>query len=77
MQPAWGTGSSGNIAKFPVLPGVEQLVLLVDYDSAGETAAETCRRTWREAKRDVIRLRPMYHGADFNDLVLEKLRAVS
>jgi DNA polymerase I-like protein with 3'-5' exonuclease and polymerase domains len=77
MRPAWATGSSGNIAKFPVLPGVEQLVLLVDYDPAGETAAETCRQTWREARRDVVRLRPMYHGADFNDLVLEKLRAVS
>jgi hypothetical protein len=62
------------MAKLSVLPGVEQLVLLIDYDPTGEMAAGTCRRIWREAGRDVVRLRPMRQGADFNDLVLDKLR---
>jgi hypothetical protein len=77
MRPAWAAGSSGNITKLPVVPGVEQLVLLTDHDTAGETAAQTCWRIWREAGRDVARLRPMRSGADFNDLVLEKLRVAS
>jgi hypothetical protein len=77
MRPAWAAGSSSNMAKLPVLPGVEQLVLLIDHDAAGESAAKTCRQTWGEAGFDVVRLRPTHPGADFNDLVLEKLRVAS
>jgi DNA polymerase I-like protein with 3'-5' exonuclease and polymerase domains len=77
MRPAWAAGSSGNIAKLPLVPGVEQLVLLTDHDTAGETAARTCQRIWCETGRDVVRLRPIDRGADFNDLVLEKLRVAS
>jgi DNA polymerase len=77
MQPAWAAGASGNLAKFPVLLGLERLILLVDYDPAGEASIETCRVRWREAGRDVRRLRPQLPGSDFNDLVLAKLRAVS
>jgi len=49
-------------------------VLLVDHDGAGQSAAKICRQTWSEAGRDVVRLRPRRPGADFNDLVLDKLR---
>ena len=74
MRPAWAAGSSSNMAKLSVLPGIEQLVLLVDHDGAGQSAAKICRQTWSEAGRDVVRLRPRRPGADFNDLVLDKLR---
>jgi len=75
MRPAWAAGSSNDIAKFPVLPGVDELVALMDYDTAGEAAIETCREVWRSAGRGVTRLRPQRPGTDFNDVVLEKLRA--
>jgi hypothetical protein len=77
MQPAWAAGSRGNIARLPVLPGVEQLVILVDSDPEGEAAAEACRQTWCAAGRNVVRLRPIRSGTDFNDLVLEKLQVAS
>ena len=77
MQPAWAAGTGGNITKFPILPNVKKLILLVDYDPIGEACAEACRQRWMEAARDVLRLRPQRSGSDFNDLVLEKLRAVA
>jgi DNA polymerase I-like protein with 3'-5' exonuclease and polymerase domains len=77
MQPAWAAVSTGGIAKFPVLPGVQELRLLLDHDAAGEACAVPCRERWEAAGRKVIRLRPPQPGYDFNDVVLEKLRAAS
>ena len=69
MRPAQA-GSSGNMAAFPVLDGIEALTLLVDHDDngAGEKAAEQCRARWLDAGREVIWLMPGAIG-DFNDLV--------
>jgi hypothetical protein len=72
MRPAWAAGSSGNIGKFPVLPKVDQLTLLVDHDAAGEMCASACRQTWRAAGRKVVRLQTNHPRTDFNDLVLER-----
>jgi hypothetical protein len=72
MRPAWAAGSSGNIGKFPVLPKVDQLTLLVDHDASGEKCAASCRLRWREADRMVVRLQTDRLGTDFNDLVLER-----
>ena len=77
MRPAWAAGSSGNISNFPILPNVEELRLLVDHDPAGEACAEACRQRWQTAGRAVVRLRPQQPGADFNDVVLDKLRATA
>lgn len=76
MRPAWAAGSSGNISKFPVID-IKQLTLLVDHDETGETCANTCRQRWRDAGREVVRLRPRRIGADFNDVVLEQRQGVS
>ena len=35
MRPAWAAGSGDNIRKFPPLPGVSKLILLVDHDANG------------------------------------------
>jgi DNA polymerase len=76
LQPAWAAGSSGNLAKFPLLAGVEELVLLVDRDHEGEDAAAECSRSWKAAGRRVRRLRPQDPAlSDFNDLLCIKLRA--
>src|SRR5262249_48882181 len=58
LQPAWAAGSAGNIAKFPVLAGVEALTLLIDNDEsgAGQSAGEECRVRWEAAGAEVTRL---------------------
>jgi hypothetical protein len=74
LQPAWAAGSAGNMANFPVLPGIEALTLLVDNDvsGTGQTAAATCARGWLDAGREAIRLTPKATGSDFNDIVTKK-----
>ena len=73
MRPAWAAGSSGSLARLPLIDGVEELVILVDHDPSGKETADACRRTWKAAGRKVTRLLPP-PGKDFNDIVLEKLR---
>jgi hypothetical protein len=75
MRPAWAAVSTGGISKFPVLPDVQELRLLLDHDAEGENCAVPCRERWEAAGRKVTRLRPPQPGYDFNDVVLEKLRA--
>lgn len=77
MQPAWAAVSTGGISRFPVLPDVQELRLLLDHDAEGEACAVPCRERWEAAGRKVTRLRPPQAGYDFNDVVLEKLRAAS
>jgi len=74
LQPAWATGGSGNVARFPVLPGVEALTLLVDNDEngAGQQAAEKCARRWLATGREVELLTPNRLNDDFNDLVVAR-----
>jgi DNA polymerase I-like protein with 3'-5' exonuclease and polymerase domains len=77
MQPAWAAVSTGGISRFPVVPDVHELRLLLDHDAVGEACAVPCRERWETAGRKVIRLRPPQPGYDFNDVVLERLRAAS
>jgi hypothetical protein len=72
LQPAWSTLTSGKLSTFPVLPGVERLIILVDHDinGAGQLAATVCSERWSRAGRTVVRLTPARAGADFNDLVM-------
>jgi len=72
LRPAWALGSSGPLGYLPVIPGVERLIILVDHDEVGTTAALTCTERWTRAKRTVVRLTPDEAGADFNDLVLSE-----
>ena len=73
LQPAWAAMSSDLLGKLPVLPGVEQLTILVDHDTAGRAAADVCADRWMRAGRTVICLTPKRPDADFNDLVLERV----
>jgi hypothetical protein len=70
LRPAWALGSSTPLGQLPVLSGVERLILLIDHDTAGITAADFCTNRWSRAKRTVVRLMPDDAGADFNDLVM-------
>jgi len=73
LRPAWALGSSGPFAQFPVLAGVERLILLIDHDDAGIAAANVCTPRWTRARRTVVRLMPDEAGADFNDLVMPEM----
>jgi DNA polymerase len=70
LRPAWSALSTGLLERFPVLPGVERLIVLVDHDFPGKVAAAICAERWQRAGRTVIRLTPKRTGADFNDLVM-------
>jgi Toprim domain/CHC2 zinc finger len=72
LQPAWAALSSDALGQFPVLPKVERLIILVDHDPAGKTAASYCAGRWERAKRHVIQLTPDEPGFDFNDLILSE-----
>jgi hypothetical protein len=72
MQPAWAAGTAGAIAKFPVIAGLERLVVLVDHDAAGQRHARAGAERWRRAGRTAVLLTPKRPGADFNDLVMER-----
>jgi hypothetical protein len=63
------------LAKFPILRGVERLIILVDHDTngRGQLHAAQCEQRWSRAGRTVVRLTPRSPGADFNDLVLERV----
>jgi len=70
LQPAWAALSSDALGQFPVLPKIERLIILVDHDPPGKTAAACCAGRWERAKRNVIQLTPDEPGFDFNDLIL-------
>ena len=72
LRPAWAMLSNGALTRFPVIDGVERLILLADHDrnGAGQAAAEDCKRRWQQAGRRVVRLTPDRPDTDFNDIVL-------
>jgi hypothetical protein len=71
LCPAWAIGSSGGIARLPVIAGIERLTILVDNDAngVGRANAKTCAEHWTAAGRTVVLLTPRQSAADFNDLV--------
>jgi Toprim domain/CHC2 zinc finger len=70
LRPAWAALSSDALTNFPIVSGVERLIILVDHDSAGKTAASFCTGRWNRAGRTVIMLTPTRAGEDFNDIAL-------
>jgi putative DNA primase/helicase len=71
FKPVWSLIDKGNLAKFPILSGMECLTIPVDNDESGtgQRAALECSRRWTDAGREVFRLIPNQGGEDFNDIV--------
>jgi hypothetical protein len=69
LGPVWATGSSGAIARFPVLPGVEALTVLgeIDRHHTNLKAAHTVEKRWRSAGREVFYAIPQL-GKDIKDI---------
>lgn len=66
-KPVWSCIDAGNLAAFPVLPGIETLVIGADHDPAGLKAAIECAERWAAAGVDVRVIAPDTEHADWND----------
>ena len=68
FKPVWAVGTSGQIASFPVLSGIEALTVLGENDPSGanERAAVECMERWEGAGREFCWPLPA-SGKDFND----------
>ena len=67
-QPVWSAIDAGNLAAFPVLGGVQELLIMADHDEAGLRAANECAVRWH---RDGVRVRvaiPPEPGTDAADV---------
>ena len=52
--PVWATIDAGHMAKFPLLDGIESLVIAEDKDPAGIAAAASCSTRWANEGRTVL-----------------------
>ncbi|HEY2527777.1 MAG TPA: toprim domain-containing protein [Xanthobacteraceae bacterium] len=66
-SPVWSLISASGIRKFPLLSGIETLVIAADHDAAGERAAMAVAERWQE--REVLIFEAHEGGADLNDIV--------
>jgi putative DNA primase/helicase len=69
QSPVWALLSAGQVARFPVLSGVEALWIAVDHDRTGIEAARECARRWKATGRDVFLIRSKTEGDDLNDII--------
>jgi hypothetical protein len=67
--PIWACLNASNLGAFPVLGGIDALVVAVDNDETGITAAAEVIRRWHEAGRETMTLTPSRLDADLNDIV--------
>lgn len=79
FRPIWATIDAGNLTEFPVLDGIEGLMVFGDSDRpnpktgrrAGSEAAAACARRWRAAGVEVRVFLPRVEGTDVADLAAE------
>jgi hypothetical protein len=71
LLPAWAALSSQKLGVLPIIPGVKQLILLVDNDHnrEGQAAAARCAERWSSAGCTAVKLIPKQPGFDFNEIV--------
>ena len=69
LRPCWSTGSTAQMAKFPLLGGIEALNVIADHDQngAGEKAAREVAERWVAAGREANLFLPK--SEDLNDVL--------
>lgn len=67
--PVWTTIDAGNLAAFPVLAGIETLVIFHDADDRGIEAGAECAARRAAAQKEVVLVSPSRIGTDINDEV--------
>ncbi len=70
IKPCWATGSSGGIARFPALPGIEALTVLGEAGAAFYKALVEVSARWLAAGREIAVLEPTV-GSDMNNSLRE------
>ena len=71
FKPVWSLIDADNLAKFPILPGIENLTIAVDNDPDGRLAAMECAHRQLAGGVKVIRIQPNF-CKDFNDLLMDQ-----
>jgi hypothetical protein len=73
LAPIWSVSGKHGISTFPVLPGVDSLVICADHDvdGGGQLAANTCLDRWKSAGKEVWIELPDKPGTDFADLAAD------
>lgn len=69
FQPVWALIDAGNLAKLPLLAGIDSLTIAADHDNAGLRAAESCAERWAADGREVLFAKSPARGEDINDFV--------
>jgi putative DNA primase/helicase len=69
FTPMWATIDAGQMAKFPILAGIESLTIFADYDLAGMKAATAAQERYFMAGRPAQIVRSHVVGQDYNDIV--------
>jgi len=69
FTPVWACIDAGNMTEFPVLAGIETLLIGADNDPAGSRAADACARRWTLAGRGVHVVMPDTRNTDLNDVL--------
>jgi hypothetical protein len=69
FRPVWALGSATAIAAFPVLSGIEAIMVLGEVDDGGanQRSAQACAARWIEAGREAFVIEPQV-GGDLNDV---------
>jgi phage/plasmid primase-like uncharacterized protein len=68
FAPVWACIDAGHLAKFPVLNGIQDLIIAADNDPRGREAADACAARW--ADHAAVRvIHAETDGADLNDEV--------
>jgi hypothetical protein len=68
-SPVWSLLNDKGMTNFPVLSGIETLVVAVDHDDAGEKAALAVAGRWRAADREVLLFEAVKPDDDLNDVI--------
>jgi hypothetical protein len=69
-SPAWSLISADGVENFPVLCGIETLIIAVDHDQRGEEAALAVSERWRAAGCEALLVETTKPDNDLNDVVL-------
>ena len=69
LGPTWALGSAGAIAAFPIIEGVDTLIVCAEKDYASRSAVEPCARRWHQSGHDVAIASPNGKG-DLNDTLI-------
>lgn len=70
--PVWAMIDANHLSQFPLLAGIQTLVIAQDQDAAGIAAATTCASRWAAADKEVYVTQQAQN--DLNDSLMEEIQ---